>query len=756
MIQPQYKFYLDDTEVFPVYKTLTKKYEKENDNIFFRVSLDGDIKLYNVSLELDKKYTFTIKSFVNGEWSEYYKGTFSKTDCEIDYDKRSVKLKLTIADEYTDILDKEEKTYNLLDQSISTKYVSIDKRPMLQTYIPGSDTIGCFLSNIWFEQECTSVDDENQLVSKYKFGKSPVSYKYIELSADEVGDLQELLLSTYMGVLTEKSETDGNGNVTHTWSGNFYSVTAPQYYIEVLFTRYTSSSGASYNKRTSSYKLKFSGSDSPLYQTEYTIATGSNDDESRWENDTFTLAPVNPVNKPIDGALFTRNIYSRWVCDKETYDGKATDEIPSDDLCSNNRNYRRCVPWSDQAGIELSQRTSKEPTKWGMADNYEYFLPPTDTTVYYPISRSIWGIVSFWHNASYSVNVVESELTKTYLMKNAYDLSSCIQALLKCMGSDIKHEGTTEYSEFLYSSTNPVVNRAFSLLITQKTNILKGEYDQPAQKAEVTFKDVMNMLQQCFRCYWFVENGKLRIEHISWFINGGSYNEDKRGVQLDLTASMDNFNRMPISYMQNSMSYDKDSLPSRYEFSWADDSTVAFEGKTININNEYVQKDKSEEVSVDMFTSDVDLMLLNPSAFSEDGFALLGVIPDGTNRWKLPYVDFMLTYDPTGEKEEKDLLAYTVRAQNGYMAWSFLEIFYMWDLPGGNISVDGVFKVGGKSEYYIRSLKKSMRQSVRFVCESALDMNKLIKTNIGEGQIDNMSVEMNTGVVEAELLYEPK
>jgi len=36
----------------------------------------------------------------------------------------------------------------------------------------------------------------------------------------------------------------------------------------------------------------------------------------------------------------------------------------------------------------------------------------------------------------------------------------------------------------------------------------------------------------------------------------------------------------------------------------------------------YTQKDKTEEINISQFSSDVDYMLFNPSNFSDDGFAL--------------------------------------------------------------------------------------------------------------------------------------
>lgn len=750
-MQPiKYRFYINDAEIFPVYKKLTKKLTKDSGNLFFRTKIEGDIYLYNINLDINTKYILVIKEYINGEWKEYSRNSFSKTDCEINYDKGYVKIKLSELDDYTDILNKQENTYNILDLPIATQSISIDKRPMFQVYIPGSSTVGCFLSSVWFEQECEIVNDENALIDKYKFGKSTTSYKYIEISGGDgkVEQSEDILKTTYIGTLEYSVSTSGLG-ITHQWAGKFYSIESRSFYIDVLFTRFLSNEDYMFNRRESKYQLKSVAADEILFQTSYSIANGANSDESRWENDTFTMNSASQsATGSLECALFTRNVYSRWVCDADTYGTEQTQDIPFDDFVLDNRNYRKCLPWSHSAGIEISTKTSASPTTWGKADNENYYEPPSKTAVYYPVSRSIWGIVSFWYKADFfpSPSVLEEELTKTYTMKNAYELSSCIQALLIKMGSTVKHQGTVEYSEFLYSDINPVVNKSFTLFITQKTNILKGEYDQPAKKAETTLKNIMDMLQQCFRCYWFIENNKLRIEHISWFLKGGTYTENNI-IGIDLTSLSNVNNKKVLSYAQNTVQYNKDELVSRYEFDWPDNCSLAFSGKPINVDGTYIQEDKNESIMPNNVAADVDFMLLNPESFSEDGFALLGASKDKSS-WKLPYLKFTLVDSYSG-------IEYSINVQNGYMAWSFLEIFYLWDMPSMNFKIDGVSRINSMNEYYVRGVKRIMTQSIKMPCEEDIDVSKLIKTEIGLGQIDSVSIDMNTRQASIDLLFEP-
>ena len=132
-------------------------------------------------------------------------------------------------------------------------------------------------------------------------------------------------------------------------------------------------------------------------------------------------------------------------------------------------------------------------------------------------------------------------------------------------------EGTEEYSRFLYGANRPLGNYNFTLLLTQKTNVTNGDYDRPAQKAPITLQQVTNMLRDCFRCYWYIENNKFKIEHIQFFRNGGSYNSANIGV--DLTKLQNIRNGKNWSFAKNSWSFDKADMPERYQFEWMDDVT---------------------------------------------------------------------------------------------------------------------------------------------------------------------------------------
>lgn len=130
--------------------------------------------------------------------------------------------------------------------------------------------------------------------------------------------------------------------------------------------------------------------------------------------------------------------------------------------------------------------------------------------------------------------ILEEKARKAYTLRDAFTLSSCINVLLKEFAPGITHEATPEYSQFLYNTNNPIPGQSFKLLISQKSNIINGEYKTPAQKAPITLQQIMTMLRDIYKCYWYIEDGKFKIEQINWFRNGGSYGYNPI-IDYDLT-----------------------------------------------------------------------------------------------------------------------------------------------------------------------------------------------------------------------------
>lgn len=845
MIPPKYKFYIsknggDKVEVNPHYKELNKKYAKESGQEFFRISLDGKINLFGSDYELvrnsglEDQMILIIDKYnrTSGKWIEYYKGEFNKTDCKLDYEKKSCELKTTALDEYNDVVNKYENTYDLIKLAPAISRINLHKRSLMQVYVRGANSISNFFGGIYWEDDVNeAIDNHNDLINKYYF-----SY----IKAGNEFYIRNASISDVNGVYAGTNGYWSKWNPGYTCKMELVDGSSTMYWIRLY--------------RNSDNTL--------LYQSEKQWAVSDPDNKYIGIED-IKMVNVNNSNDTFTiESPFVYHIYRRLLCDVDSVEDsegvKNTYDLPSDDFVTDNRNYKKCIGLTGGMFF-CTSRAVDEPTRYGLNDYNQYFTNefiPSSAGIGrpLPISRNSWANASLWYVYDSYYSLFEQRLRKQYTLRDSYSIAAAIKALLKEIDPTLQHEATAEYSRFLYDTTVPMSMARFYVHITQKTNILKGEYDQPAQKAEVSLEDIMKMLRDCFRCYWYIEDGKFKIEHISFFMRGGSYSYNTN-VQLDFTKLVDQFNKKLSSYFQSEVEYDKTDLNQRYEFGWMDDVTDLFGGVTIDVKSNYIQKDKTEEINISQFSSDVDYMLFNPSNFSDDGFALLCptivqknfvhgtthssayIKSDGTevesSTGKMKYITFSVNpnnykygvkgaYLPTGyggmsmilAKDENGNIVYdsgtksgpytmpdtiinlptTARQliinshingtidvwdnannvgnfelpiietqlvdengyiydaviQNFYAAWAYLVRFYMYDMPASNLDCNVL------GDLYVNGVKMCMKHTIEFPTEEDLDELELIKTTIGNGKIDEISVNVNTRHAKVRLLYAPQ
>lgn len=626
MIPPKYKFYIskndgDKVEVRPHYKELNKKYAKESGQEFFRVSLDGKINLFGSDYEIisqssiEDQLVFIVDKYNNTskKWVEYYRGEFSKTDCKFDHDKKKCELKTTTIDNYTEVMNKYENTYDLIKLAPEISKINLHKRSLMQVYVRGANSITNFFGGTYWEDDVNeSIDDNAALINNFYFSYIKSGNEFYIGNSNEAG-----VNGVYAGTNGYYSNWNGYTCYLEKNPDAQPPFTDVSYFIMI--------------KRNSDNKV--------LYKSETAVNI---DDETLFSEDrdytndkhlryTSKLIDVeNAKNSCTISNLFTYRIYRRLLCDVDTVEDsegvKNTYDLPSDDFVADNRNYKKCIGL--KGGMFFcTSRAVDEPTKYGLNDYGQYFTNqfiPSSTGLGrpLPISKNSWANASLWYVYDSFYEYFEEKLRKQHVLKDSYSIGAAIKAILKKIDPTLSHEPTAEYSQFLYGTTNPLGLARFYVYITQKTNILKGDYDQPAQKAETSLEELMKMLRDCFRCYWYIEDNKFKIEHVYFFMNGGSYSS-RSNYQLDFTKLTDQFNKKLSSYFQSEVEFEKSDLNQRYEFAWMDDVTDLFGGVTIDVKSNYIQKDKTEEINIAQFSSDVDFMLFNPSNFSDDGFALL-------------------------------------------------------------------------------------------------------------------------------------
>lgn len=253
-------------------------------------------------------------------------------------------------------------------------------------------------------------------------------------------------------------------------------------------------------------------------------------------------------------------------------------------------------------------------------------------------------------------------------------------------------------------------------------------------------------------------------------------------------------NGKKLGYAQSSYTYDKPETVGQIQFAWMDDVTKPFKGDPMTIISPYVQQDSVEDVDVSKFTTDVDYMQVAPNECSQDGFAMFACVIEtesievntllpmllteplkagdiitslgsgssiilyptqntgfyySVSSSMLPYVvpedivmcigsHVTMSVRRAGEPEVPYVqLNYDNKLQNGYLSFWYLQRYYEWDMPAYQ------YRIGDGSTQMAFGVQRIKTQNVSFPALNDIDIMKLIKTNIGNGQIEKISINLS-------------
>ena len=729
---PKYRFFLqigeDGTKqtVRPNYKDdLTLDYELETNQRFYRAKLSGKINFVRADYDIINDAPFDSEFFLyiekSDDWgqtyNQYYKAKFMKTDCTFNDDDKLVTVQPETIDQYNDVLAGLEKEYNLIELAPQIEFLTIRKRPLIQIYVPGDSIVSCFLGGTNWEQDANATTDQNALIQTYHFALCNI-LKEIQITSH---GSPEVISGLYVGRMSTGVSPDE-------FMGDLYPELNVNYYIHIA--QKLVAGGLPIG--LAGVEIRRRSDDVAMFR--FTKITQEPFDTLEFD---LTAVEGSGATGTMHADMKSYNIYARYLVDVDKIDDLDTYPLPSDDIVDNNRNYRRAIGYAIDVAF-ISKNFSDTPTEWGLANSGKYFAPPYSIygQTFCPIARSTWRYASLWFGFYLMDWILEEKARKAYTLRDAFTLSSCINVLLKEFAPGITHEATPEYSQFLYNTNNPISGQSFKLLISQKSNIINGEYQAPAQKAPVTLQQIMTMLRDIYKCYWYIEGGKFKIEQINWFRNGGSYGYNPI-IDYDLTQLENVRNGKKLAFATSEYSFDKVDMPERYQFEWMDDVTTPFEGLPIEITSKYVTAGKIEEINISNFTSDIDLMLLNPGAISSDGFALFAAVTSsGGGQLELPFT-----------RQTVDNVEYYL--QNGYLAFINIQpTYWVYDMPARR------FKINNMSNYAI-GIERKKKQTLNFPAGTT-DPNpmQLVKTYVGNGQVDKLSVNLCSRNIKATLKYD--
>lgn len=718
--------YYTSRQVYPIYKKMGRGYDKQSNYQFYREKLDGNLKLTRNDYAYVYALPFDTKIYMNVEDPSgilpTYKGQFYKTDCKWDDDDKIVEIKTDPADDYTEILAGLDKTFNIIQKAPELQEITLRRRPLIQVYIPGDNVVTNILGGTYWEQEI-QIDpefDHNTLTNTYKFFNSknikniPAAYAS-SLSTDVTGEYDENRLNAN-GLYRIVEET------------------------QAIFP--------GYNQFRYTVERVSDGVD--LYQTGWTT----------FQKPSINTVIFNGINGETGNFYFTEyRIYVRYYTDKLDVRGTSTYPIPETDIVSNNRNYKRVIGYNIDDFYTYDQFEEK-PTKFGRVPSeapnagqyYKEFQVSVVTGLSnpLPVSSTNWRSVSLWFFNNLDIRYTEFIDGEDFTLRDSYPLHSVIQVLLREIGSYVTHDDDSDHSEFLYGTTNPLggftyldfdggtLGTSYSgnvrHFLTPKSNIIAGEYDQPAQKAEVTLAQILNMLRDVYKVYWHVENGRLKLEHISWYQNGGSYGTPVVGTDLTQLTQLRNSKKW--NFNQNKWTFDKENMPERFEYGWMDDVSLPFEGNPIQINSNYVQLGRIEDLNVNGITTDIDYIMGNPQEVSKDGMCLLSaVVVDG--KYRVPFIEKDMGYNQE------------VIMQNGFLSWLYLHPkFHVYDLPADNVNING------EDTFLFNNKTKQKKQEVVYPASQTINPYQLIRTALGDGNVDKLKIDMSSRIIKATIKHD--
>lgn len=778
--------------------------------MYYRERLTGNITFVNedydfiMNAPIDAKIIAVLENWEYQNWWTYLECYFYRTDCEVNEDDRIISVQMSTSDQYDEFLGVLDKEVDLIKLAPKITPIMLDKRPCLQLYTRGANSVTCVLSNMSWEQDCEAVDNAGDLTSVHHFA---LWGSYV--SAGLIGSN----LPSGVPLYYAKQLTD-------TESERAFSITSGSYRLEV------------YEVASTAIIVNITQGNTILWRW-----TGPTADWGIPATIEMTGYNGNPDCKL---ELDLLEVYGRIISDTDAILGVNTAELDANDLVGNNRNYKRVSPVEPGADLALgiSGLFSSTPTEWGYYQEDEYYTPPyvIGAGEFVPVLRNQWGRVSYWIEQSTALDYVEQTGRKTVTLKDAYRLVDVINAILTEL-----MPGMAVQSGFI--DRDPLnEGEEGRIYITPKSNVLNINYTEPAQKAPITLKQILDMLRTVYRCYWQLSGTTtLRIEHVEWFRRGGSYDASP-SVAVDLTANATVRNGKQWSYLTGKYKFDKPQMPIRYEFGWMDDQSEPFDGWPLEMLSGYVDKTRVEKLTAGNFSADVDYLMLNPSGVSKDGFVLLkagtesitvGVASGGTSSYSVlmsyettapeivwanfdytvnepstdsdiaieilafskagKLIDTITTKTKVGQgtdiNQEWTLPANTAMIvahftaiggtftlntiepptdkvlyynwnyngitdhwlQNGVLAFVYLNRFYAYDMPCRKYRIGTGTYAEDKTAI---GVAKNKVQDVIYPTDGYIEPEKVVKTNLGNGKVQKLMLNLSSKMAETTLCYD--
>jgi hypothetical protein len=477
-------------------------YDIENQERFYRkklskVKLTGEFYWMVLNAGFEDEFRMKVEEYNDEVIPEVkedeWEGIFYRANCKINKGDKYLEVDPKTDDKYKEVIEGMSREIDLLKKRPLSVKANFKKQPLIQMYLPGSGIVSNVLGGLYWEVEASErVTDEDRLENEFFFKKG---YNKIIVTGSEAG---VVVSGIYDGVTMERED----GAYTIFQDGLLPTI----------------------------WKIR-RNSDSQIVFTGAGFGDGAEDLFGYPQHSNYTRTFVDVGDFTVQVRAFKATVWCRVLTDVESLIGYTLENLPESDIVSE-LGYKKVFGLVLNS-VALSDVGSDDSGRYGTFDEgaihnaNRYFPQYNDATNGrgYAIGRSEWKEFGIWMYKDSVIHNIEDNGGVDVENVDVYSISSVLGLLLGEIDSSVSHSKEVNWSEFLYSPINPISNVYEGLLcMSPITNITERGYDQPATKALVRLRDVMDMLRDVYNCYWMIDDsGRFRVEHESWFENGGSY-----------------------------------------------------------------------------------------------------------------------------------------------------------------------------------------------------------------------------------------
>lgn len=720
--------------------------EGEENEMFFRSKLNVKL-IYQredfgaiYAADFDTEFRALLQQRIGGVWTSIWIGKFWYTDIDFDVDNRTCSVSPETFDLYEEILGGLEKEFDLIALEPPTVSVQMLKQAVLQVYLPGTSFVANFTNDgIFYETPCTPF---NTTPAPGEVGTTTNHDTLIDDSGFGMGTGYA---TPGDGLFNWARVVIPGGTITPDVSGVYKA----QAYFADGRPQLTSSTATSFIREDGEYAI-INDPSPPPGQTRQLIKRVS--DNATVYTSPYQALPWSPFGQPpsaspnqtftsasnsdqVQAYLFLP--YARLLTSKAVVDGQPAIALTDDDPIPHG-SFAYALP-IDTLNFIFSEGATTTPTRWGKFSGdalhfaFQYFAKPSSTDTLMPVAGSTWTGASVWFYLDDDLRALQQEASELITIRDAYKLSDCIDVLLNEIQPLVSHTDGTTYSQFLYAASNAIRGTRKVPIIIPKSNVVVGNYDQPAKKALIRLSEIMQLLRFFHNCFWHISESSLIIEHEDYYRNGKSYSGQNVGT--DLTSGIEPKTELALAYRTNKFKFDKQNMPERIETNWMDKGSQQFDGYPIQVFSPYAQKGNIDQRVISKFTADVDFMHVAANDIAKEGFVFLEC-EEGELFYTVPFVNFVISSEES----------YTM--QNGYASLIYAHNqYHRHNLPAESVTLN-------KSVITATTIKRSKVQEITFATESEIDPYELIETNLGVGRLRKMERPITSNTVKATIMHD--